>query len=120
MAAEGRNRRALGDIGNLVPARGGVDVAKPLPQVNRPITRSPPFLNPLVYRLTLSLFIIRLGESLYLCLCVSVMIANLLYVSGCLLLILVLFIVIEVSVLNCWPMHRLQQPKTIRCESSSR
>lgn len=40
MAAEGRNRRALGDIGNLVPVRGGVDVAKPLPQVNRPITRS--------------------------------------------------------------------------------
>ncbi|XP_017244780.1 G2/mitotic-specific cyclin S13-7 isoform X2 [Daucus carota subsp. sativus] len=40
MAAEGRNRRALGDIGNLVTARGGIDAVKPLPQVSRPITRS--------------------------------------------------------------------------------
>uniref|UniRef100_A0A5B6Z6J4 Uncharacterized protein n=1 Tax=Davidia involucrata TaxID=16924 RepID=A0A5B6Z6J4_DAVIN len=38
MAAEGRNRRALGDIGNLVPVRG-IDV-KPLPQISRPVTRS--------------------------------------------------------------------------------
>ncbi|KAL3534711.1 hypothetical protein ACH5RR_003172 [Cinchona calisaya] len=37
-AAEGRNRRALGDIGNLVPVRG-VE-CKPLPQITRPVTRS--------------------------------------------------------------------------------
>ncbi|CAK9152677.1 unnamed protein product [Ilex paraguariensis] len=37
-AAEGRNRRALGDIGNMVTIRG-VD-GKPLPQVSRPVTRS--------------------------------------------------------------------------------
>ncbi|KAA8517350.1 hypothetical protein F0562_017644 [Nyssa sinensis] len=37
MAAEGRNRRALGDIGNLVTARG-ID-GKPLPQISRPVTR---------------------------------------------------------------------------------
>ncbi|KAK3001795.1 hypothetical protein RJ639_021327, partial [Escallonia herrerae] len=37
MAAEGRNRRALGDIGNLVPGvRGGMDGK----QINRPVTRS--------------------------------------------------------------------------------
>ncbi|KAK3027997.1 hypothetical protein RJ639_039087, partial [Escallonia herrerae] len=36
MAAEGRNRRALGDIGNLVPVRGGMDGK----QINRPVTRS--------------------------------------------------------------------------------
>lgn len=53
MAAEGRNRRALGDIGNLVPVRGGIDVVKPLPQVNRPITRSSPFL----FLLSLSTYI---------------------------------------------------------------
>lgn len=34
----GRNRRALGDIGNLVTVRG-VE-GKPLPQINRPVTRS--------------------------------------------------------------------------------
>lgn len=39
VAAEGRNRRALGDIGNFVTARG-VEGGKPLPQVSRPITRS--------------------------------------------------------------------------------
>lgn len=37
-AADGRNRRALGDIGNLVTVRG--IEGKPLPQVSRPITRS--------------------------------------------------------------------------------
>lgn len=37
-AAEGRNRRALGDIGNLVTVRG-VD-GKPQPQISRPVTRS--------------------------------------------------------------------------------
>lgn len=37
MAAERKNRRALGDIGNLVTVRG-VD-GKPLPQVSRPVTR---------------------------------------------------------------------------------
>lgn len=36
-AAEGRNRRALGDIGNLVTVRG-VD-GKPQPQISRPVTR---------------------------------------------------------------------------------
>ncbi|PWA61612.1 hypothetical protein CTI12_AA371540 [Artemisia annua] len=34
---ERRTRRALGDIGNLVPARTGVEIGKPL---NRPITRN--------------------------------------------------------------------------------
>ncbi|GAA0168266.1 kinase activator [Lithospermum erythrorhizon] len=38
MAAEGRNRRALGDIGNLATTR--VVNTKPLPQVSRPVTRS--------------------------------------------------------------------------------
>ncbi|KAK9290176.1 hypothetical protein L1049_008342 [Liquidambar formosana] len=37
-AAEGRNRRALGDIGNLVTVRG-ID-GKPQPQISRPVTRS--------------------------------------------------------------------------------
>ncbi|KAM3339327.1 G2/mitotic-specific cyclin S13-7 isoform X1 [Capsicum galapagoense] len=37
MAAEGRNRKALGDIGNLAAGRG-VE-GKPLPQVPRPVTR---------------------------------------------------------------------------------
>ncbi|KAL3533492.1 hypothetical protein ACH5RR_007013 [Cinchona calisaya] len=36
MAAEGRNRRALGDIGNLVTIRG----VEGKPQVSRPVTRS--------------------------------------------------------------------------------
>ena len=58
MAAEGRNRRALGDIGNLVTARGGIDAVKPLPQVSRPITRSPPFLLFSRYRYTLKSIII--------------------------------------------------------------
>ncbi|XP_059295858.1 G2/mitotic-specific cyclin S13-7-like isoform X1 [Lycium ferocissimum] len=38
MAVEGRNRKALGDIGNLATGRG-VE-GKPLPQVSRPLTRS--------------------------------------------------------------------------------
>ncbi|KAL3357747.1 hypothetical protein AABB24_018115 [Solanum stoloniferum] len=38
MVAEGRNRKALGDIGNLATGRG-VE-GKPLPQVSRPVTRS--------------------------------------------------------------------------------
>lgn len=38
--AQGRNRKALGDIGNMVTVRGGVAGGKPLPQVSRPITRS--------------------------------------------------------------------------------
>lgn len=38
--AHGRNRKALGDIGNMVTVRGGVEGGKPLPQVSRPITRS--------------------------------------------------------------------------------
>ncbi|XP_059668292.1 G2/mitotic-specific cyclin S13-7-like [Cornus florida] len=38
MAAEGRNRRALGDIGNLVTDREGID-GKLLPKISRPITR---------------------------------------------------------------------------------
>ncbi|GAA0181101.1 kinase activator [Lithospermum erythrorhizon] len=38
MAAEGRNRRALGDIGNVATTR--VVQGKPLPQVSRPVTRS--------------------------------------------------------------------------------
>ncbi|KAK6127191.1 hypothetical protein DH2020_039075 [Rehmannia glutinosa] len=38
MAVENKNRRALGDIGNLVTVRG-VD-GKPLPQISRPVTRS--------------------------------------------------------------------------------
>ncbi|KAK6127211.1 hypothetical protein DH2020_039054 [Rehmannia glutinosa] len=37
MAVEKKNRRALGDIGNLVTVRGGVD-GKPLPQISRPVT----------------------------------------------------------------------------------
>ncbi|XP_057983415.1 G2/mitotic-specific cyclin S13-7-like [Malania oleifera] len=37
-AAEGRNRRALGDIGNLATLRG--NDGKPLPQISRPVTRS--------------------------------------------------------------------------------
>ncbi|KAF8403706.1 hypothetical protein HHK36_011810 [Tetracentron sinense] len=37
--AEGRNRRALGDIGNLVPTVRGVE-GKQQPQFNRPVTRS--------------------------------------------------------------------------------
>ncbi|KAF8396279.1 hypothetical protein HHK36_017894 [Tetracentron sinense] len=37
-AAEGRNRRALGDIGNLVTVRGAE--GKPQPQFSRPVTRS--------------------------------------------------------------------------------
>ncbi|XP_072976645.1 G2/mitotic-specific cyclin S13-7-like [Typha angustifolia] len=36
--ADGKNRRALGDIGNLVNVR--VAEGKPQPQINRPITRS--------------------------------------------------------------------------------
>lgn len=40
--AQGRNRKALGDIGNMVTVREGVEGGKPkaLPQVSRPITRS--------------------------------------------------------------------------------
>ncbi|KAK6151349.1 hypothetical protein DH2020_013984 [Rehmannia glutinosa] len=38
MAVEKKNRRALGDIGNLVTVRA-VD-GKPLPQISRPVTRS--------------------------------------------------------------------------------
>ncbi|XP_057786003.1 G2/mitotic-specific cyclin-2-like [Salvia miltiorrhiza] len=38
MVVERKNRRALGDIGNMVTIRG-VD-GKPLPQVSRPVTRS--------------------------------------------------------------------------------
>ncbi|XP_027069818.1 G2/mitotic-specific cyclin S13-7 [Coffea arabica] len=38
MAAEGKNRRALGDIGNMVTVRP-VE-GKPLPQISRPVTRS--------------------------------------------------------------------------------
>ncbi|GKV28891.1 hypothetical protein SLEP1_g37879 [Rubroshorea leprosula] len=37
-AGEGRNRRALGDIGNLVTLRGAE--GKPQPQISRPLTRS--------------------------------------------------------------------------------
>ncbi|OAY43340.1 G2/mitotic-specific cyclin S13-7 [Manihot esculenta] len=36
--ADGRNRRALGDIGNLVTVRG-IDAAKPQAQISRPMTR---------------------------------------------------------------------------------
>ncbi|OMO90080.1 hypothetical protein COLO4_19402 [Corchorus olitorius] len=36
---DGRSRRALGDIGNLVNIRGAVD-GKPQPQIHRPLTRS--------------------------------------------------------------------------------
>ncbi|XP_022746966.1 G2/mitotic-specific cyclin S13-7-like [Durio zibethinus] len=36
---DGRSRRALGDIGNLVNVRGMVD-GKPQPQIHRPLTRS--------------------------------------------------------------------------------
>ncbi|OMO53900.1 hypothetical protein CCACVL1_28253 [Corchorus capsularis] len=36
---DGRSRRALGDIGNLVNVRGAVD-GKPQPQIHRPLTRS--------------------------------------------------------------------------------
>ncbi|XWS58970.1 hypothetical protein CRYUN_Cryun08bG0079900 [Craigia yunnanensis] len=40
-AGEGRSRRALGDIGNLVNVRGVVDSKpQPQPQIHRPITRS--------------------------------------------------------------------------------
>ncbi|KAJ8570527.1 hypothetical protein K7X08_037499 [Anisodus acutangulus] len=40
-AAQGRNnRKALGDIGNMVTVHGGVERVKPLPNVSRPITRS--------------------------------------------------------------------------------
>ncbi|KAK4345907.1 hypothetical protein RND71_036083 [Anisodus tanguticus] len=40
-AAQGRNnRKALGDIGNMVTVHGGVEGVKPLPNVSRPITRS--------------------------------------------------------------------------------
>ncbi|CAH9100840.1 unnamed protein product [Cuscuta europaea] len=38
--ADGRNRRALGDIGNLVTIRGGAEGGKvKIPQVSRPLTR---------------------------------------------------------------------------------
>lgn len=37
VAAERKNRRALGDIGNLVSVNG-VD-AKPIPRISRPVTR---------------------------------------------------------------------------------
>ncbi|KAL5994743.1 hypothetical protein ACLOJK_024796 [Asimina triloba] len=37
---DANNRRALGDIGNLVDVRGAVAEGKPLPQISRPITRS--------------------------------------------------------------------------------
>ncbi|KAJ9180954.1 hypothetical protein P3X46_009135 [Hevea brasiliensis] len=36
--ADGRNRRALGDIGNVVTVRG-IDAAKPQAQISRPMTR---------------------------------------------------------------------------------
>ncbi|XP_019165975.1 PREDICTED: G2/mitotic-specific cyclin S13-7-like isoform X2 [Ipomoea nil] len=39
MAAEGRNRRALGDIGNMVTVRGAEGKQQQLPQVSRPLTR---------------------------------------------------------------------------------
>ncbi|KAH6796609.1 Cyclin family protein [Perilla frutescens var. hirtella] len=39
MAAERKNRRALGDIGNIVPVNG-VGCAKPIPRISRPVTRS--------------------------------------------------------------------------------
>ncbi|KAG9454854.1 hypothetical protein H6P81_007758 [Aristolochia fimbriata] len=38
--SDGRNRRALGDIANVVATRGVVNEGKPLPQISRPITRS--------------------------------------------------------------------------------
>ncbi|KAK4766453.1 hypothetical protein SAY87_008095 [Trapa incisa] len=37
--ADAKNRKALGDIGNLVTVRGGID-GKPPSQISRPITRS--------------------------------------------------------------------------------
>ena len=52
--ADGRNRRALGDIGNVVTVRG-IDAAKP----NRPITR-------LISLFSLSLCLVILGSSLFL------------------------------------------------------
>ncbi|KAG8367803.1 hypothetical protein BUALT_Bualt16G0110700 [Buddleja alternifolia] len=39
MTVEHKNRRALGDIGNLVTIRG-VEATKPIPQVSRPVTRN--------------------------------------------------------------------------------
>ncbi|XP_068663629.1 G2/mitotic-specific cyclin S13-7-like isoform X2 [Aristolochia californica] len=38
--SDGRNRRALGDIGNVVNTREVVNEGKPVPQISRPITRS--------------------------------------------------------------------------------
>lgn len=38
VAAERKSRRALGDIGNLIPVNGAVE-GKPIPQISRPITR---------------------------------------------------------------------------------
>nr|P34800.1 RecName: Full=G2/mitotic-specific cyclin-1 [Antirrhinum majus]CAA53728.1 mitotic-like cyclin [Antirrhinum majus] len=40
IAGEKKNRRALGDIGNLVTVRGVDGKAKAIPQVSRPVTRS--------------------------------------------------------------------------------
>lgn len=39
VAPDGKNRRALGDIGNVVAARVAAYEGKPLPQISRPITR---------------------------------------------------------------------------------
>ncbi|XP_047943571.1 G2/mitotic-specific cyclin S13-7-like [Salvia hispanica] len=39
VAAERKSRRALGDIGNLIPADGAVE-GKPIPRISRPVTRS--------------------------------------------------------------------------------
>ncbi|KAL1554714.1 G2/mitotic-specific cyclin-2, variant 2 [Salvia divinorum] len=39
VAAERKSRRALGDIGNLIPVDGVVE-GKPIPRISRPITRS--------------------------------------------------------------------------------
>ena len=50
MAVEGRNRRALGDIGNLVAVRG-IDAK----QISRPVTRFPPLALSLSLSLSLSL-----------------------------------------------------------------
>lgn len=58
---ERRNRRALGDIGNLVPASTLNEIGKPQLQITRPITRfvSLPSPNVVSHFLILDLVLMR-------------------------------------------------------------
>lgn len=48
VAAERKSRRALGDIGNLIPADGAVE-GKPIPRISRPVTRYHQFSNNTIF-----------------------------------------------------------------------